>query len=293
MAIKPIYYCSECKKLLESSDELLFVEDNSTKGFCSEKCIESYYEFLGVHYVSMDSSLRSDLGLKNEDSLDYVGVPRLMEKALQSPQEIWSLTNDLGETIYSFIYREELDDGRELYYILMCLVYNKRPAYIIHSTASFSEALVLGYRIGSTVEKITDFTPGENEVGAALQIGQETMDHLEQKKSSLLATLMEQRKESDIPFETFTLYSDYYTSTLEAPDEIYKTKDDDDDDAYVYIKAHDRDGISFFFFVICTVAYNEITKKSALFPVLSFPTIDSALHSYYRRGEKLSGGLSN
>lgn len=293
MAIKPIYYCSECKKLLESGDDLLFVEDNSSKGFCSEKCIESYYEFLGVHYVAMDSSLRADLNLKDEDALDYVGVPRLMEKALQNPEEIWCQANTVGDTVYSFIYREETDDGRDLYYILMCLVYNKRPAYIIHSTATFSEALVQGYRIGSTVENVNDYTPGSSEVETALQISQETMDHLEQKKSSFLANLMEQRKESDIPFETFTLYSDYYTSTLEAPDEIYKSKDEDSDDVYVYIKAHDRDGISFFFFVICTVAYNEMTEKSALFPVLSFPTIDPSLHRYYRRGEKLSGGLSN
>lgn len=293
MAIKPLYYCSECKKILDSSDDLLFVEDNSNKGFCSEKCIESYYDFLSVHYVALDHSLRRDLNLQDEDALDYVGVPRLMEKTLQDPEEIWCQTNSLGETVHSFIYREELNDGRDLYYILLCLVYSKRPAYIIHSTATFSEALVQSYRIGTTVENISDFTPGPSQKEEALQISQETMDILESKKSSLLAELMEHRKESDIPFETFTLYADYYTSTLENPDEVYKGQDLDEEDVYIYIKAHDRDGISFFFFVLCIVAHNEMTGKSALFPVLSFPTIDPVLHRYYRKGDKLTGGIIN
>ena len=41
-----LYFCHECKKIVQSLSELYFVEENSTNGFCSEACIEQFYKSL-------------------------------------------------------------------------------------------------------------------------------------------------------------------------------------------------------------------------------------------------------
>jgi len=39
----PLYFCTECKKVIPRLDQLLFVDGNSSKGFCCEECIEDFY----------------------------------------------------------------------------------------------------------------------------------------------------------------------------------------------------------------------------------------------------------
>ena len=58
------------------------------------------------------------------------------------------------------------------------------------------------------------------------------------------------RKFSGIPFEKFSLYEDYFDTTLENPDEVYLRRDSEGDEIYTYIKAHEQDGVSFYYFIL-------------------------------------------
>lgn len=291
MTSRPIYYCSNCKKLIDELDSLLFVEDHSTKGFCSNECIEQFYHFLGNHFARLDREYRAALDVKNEKALDYVGVPRLMEKTLKRPQEIWMLENQIGEKVFSFIYHEEAEADQTLYSIILCLVYQDRPSYILFSTATFNEALLMNYRMGHRVEDLKRYYGDQEE--KAIELDQEMLEYFEQKKSSILAQMMVHRKETDISFETFPMYLDCHGNTLENPDEVYKSRDEEGDEIYIYLKAHDRQGISFYYIVICVPGQNRMDGKKSLFPILSFPTLDPKLHAFYQQGDKILGGLSN
>lgn len=288
-----IYFCSNCKKIVDSLDQLLFVEEKSGRGFCSDECIEQFYHFLGNYFSKRDRELREVLQLKSEKALDFVGVPRLMEKTLTLPDEVWSQQNQLGEEIYSFIYAEEVDADQVLYSIIVCFIYQDRPSYIIFSTATYNEAHVLNYRMGTRHENLSRFASKEEQTESTLAIDQEMIDFFEQKKSSLLAQMMQQRKESDIAFEHFTNFLDCHGNTLESPDEIYRHRDDEGDDLYIYLKAHSRQQISFFYIVICAEGKNRMDGKKTLFPILSFPTLDADLCRYYRQGVVLKGNLCN
>ena len=37
-----LYFCHGAKQIVRDLSELYFVEENSTNGFCSENCIESF-----------------------------------------------------------------------------------------------------------------------------------------------------------------------------------------------------------------------------------------------------------
>ena len=65
---QPIYYCNHCKKIFSKLDDLLFVEDGTSKGFCSEYCIESFYTPIIVHYEEREKELEKWLTAEGYES---------------------------------------------------------------------------------------------------------------------------------------------------------------------------------------------------------------------------------
>ena len=54
---KPLFYCQNCKKITTHLESLLFVEDQSPRGFCSEKCIEQNYQHLVDYFDQWEKKL--------------------------------------------------------------------------------------------------------------------------------------------------------------------------------------------------------------------------------------------
>lgn len=259
------------------------VEDGSPRVFCTEKCIEDFYRPLVHHYQKVEKDLRAEYGLPREEFAEFASKPEILERAFLKPDEIWCLKNDLGEEVYSFIARLE-----NFSVIILCLVFDHRPSFIFLTSATADPRLIREFQIGAKVRNIETFHEKAKEETGSLQIDQETISILESKKSSLLATLLERRLPSDIPFEQFTTYEQFYRETLEKPDEIYKWQDNEGDELYSYIKVHDSDGISFYYVVIC------VGRLAAqLLPILSFPTLDPGLYNNYKKGTLVSGKLKN
>lgn len=297
MKIKnPLYHCCNCKKIVDDLDSLYFVEEGSPKGFCSEDCIEKYYLPIVQFYEGEVESYRSSNELETEDCLSFVGEPTFMEKLLSRPSEIWRQENDLKEEVYCFISENSDSMGEKFYLMAICSVFNNRPAFIFAATATKSLELLDEMRIGEQVENPEEFIASaeETEMTNEPSIDKDTMQDLENKKSTYLAQLLVERKETDIPFEQFMLFDQYLEETLEGPDELYKFVDDDGDTIYSYMKAHDREGISFFYFVLC-MGFPNLTSNSgeAVLPIVSFPTLDGELSQSYRKGELLSGELKS
>lgn len=268
---------------------MLFVEENSTTYFCSETCIEKFYAPLISFYSNKVSQIRSDLHINDEDATFLMDDPKVVDKLLTTPDEVWCVKNQLEEEVYSYI--KGFEKNNKTYYLLsLCFVFNKMPSFVLAITATSNEYLLQQFQFGKKVEVSTDYA-AKNKTSID-EIDPEILEEIELKKSSLLAFHLSHCKEADIPFEAFEMYSEYIEGTLEKPDEVYRASDEFGDEHLTHIRAFDRDGISFFYIAICIqVSVDE--ENDLLIPVYSFPTIDGVLCDHYRKGEKIIGVLKN
>lgn len=295
------YYCNNCKKILTDLEELLFVEESSPRGFCSEDCIETFYQHLVDHFEKIDKNLRIKLILPEEDCLHFVGKPKLMELTLSNPHEVWHFENDINEKYFIFHRECKEKSVKPFTMIVICMVFSNKPSFILSATATRSTELLEHYRQGEKFEVALiegdslpkQIDPPENGL-QSIEINEEQLEELELKKSQLLANLLEERSPSDIPFERFNIYDDFIEETLNRPDEIYTRRDDEGDNILTYIKAHELNGISFYYFCVC-MKLNKDNEEGleTLLPILTFPSLDGEIYEIYKRGEQVTGSLKN
>jgi len=291
-----VYFCSECKKIAKKLDELLFVENDGQNGFCSEACIEKFFDPLVKHYEELEGQWRTQHSLLDEEILEVVGHPVFMDQLLRRPDEVYLYIADGGEHLYSFIVEISDDKYGDFSLMCLCLTYENQPSFIITASASKETAMTDNYRWGKKFDDAKKFhsTSDVNDKKKNIEIDEQTLMEVEGKKSSYLAVLIEDRSPADIPIESFMLYEDYFEPTMMEPDEIYSTVDDEGDTIYTYIKAHDREGVSFYYFIVCMRLKEGFQENTdALVPVVSFPSVDGELYRMYRKGELISGNLKN
>ncbi|EQC49332.1 hypothetical protein M899_1651 [Bacteriovorax sp. BSW11_IV] len=290
----PIYHCHHCKKILKEIGDLLFVESNSNRSFCSEKCIEKYFAPISEHYQKIVSTLRKDLHLENELVLSFSDDVHFMNKTCSRPDEIWRLDNKLGDEVFTLITKHTNDVG-DFYHIVMCTLFDKSPAYIFMAQATSSEHLVTQFRIGSKIENVEEYLASNaQEVDLSdYGVDEEMLNELDVKKSSMLAELMVMQLPSDIQFEQFHLYEEYFEPTLSNPDQVYRFKDNDGDTMFSHIKAHEKNGISFYYIIVLLGFKRNDGAGDSLLPVMSFPTLDGQVCQKYRRGELIRGNMTS
>ncbi|MCF8058453.1 MAG: hypothetical protein K9K67_04100 [Bacteriovoracaceae bacterium] len=290
------YFCSECKKLSKKLDELLFVENDGQNGFCSETCIEKFFEPLVNHFEELEKKWRSQHSLLDEEILEAVGHPVFMDQLLRRPDEVYLFIADGGEHYYSFIVEINDDKYGDFSMMCLCLTYDNQPSFIISASASKEDGMIDNYRWGKKIEDVKQFHSSSDvkDKKKHIEIDEQTLMEVEGKKSAYLAGLIEDRSPADIPIESFSLYEQYFEPTMMEPDEIYSSKDEEGDTIFTYIKAHDREGVSFYYFIVCLRIEEGFQENTdALVPIVSFPSVDGELYRTYRRGELISGNLKN
>ena len=285
-----LYYCKHCKKVVKGLDELLFVEEGSPISFCSESCIEAFYTPMVDYFNKQLTKFRSDLNLLDEPALDFLENASLVQKHMKSPDEIYRYENQLKEEFYTLVSYFERDDEK-FQFLSICFIFNKSPSFIFAITSTANDFIAEQFKRGEQIESIAEFY--DSQMAEELQIDEEIMKNVEFKKNSFLAEHLEIRKDFDIPFEKFELYTEFFEKTLENPDELYKGLDDDGDEQFIYIKAFDKDGVSFFYLIVCRHELAEDGEHQIVLPIISFPTIDGELCKHYRKGEQISGNLKN
>ncbi|MFG1498994.1 hypothetical protein ABMA70_02210 [Halobacteriovorax sp. XZX-3] len=278
-----IYYCKNCKKVVPSIEDLLFVEDGSNLSFCSEACIEKFYSPLIDYFTGKIEKKRKDLNIVDEPALEALENPAFVDRVLHKPDEIWRLENDLKEEIFTFISKVN-HKGEDIHLMAICFVFDHTPSFVLALTATANDYFVQDFQVGEEVESLEDY---HREIESNSILDSEDFEHIELKKSKLLAEMMIHRKEFDIPFEDFTLYMDYLKPTIESYDELYVFKDEDDEEAFAYFKAFEKSGVSFFYIALCTKIEKE--EQSLIVPIISFPTIDGDLSNSYKTGKLVDG----
>lgn len=278
---EPLYYCSECKALLPSLDKLLFVEEKSPKGFCSETCIEDFYSPLIRHFENMELEIRIKLGIESEKNNANWSDKQLVDEVLAGPDEVWKIRNELDEELFTYIKHFGEFSG-----MVICKVYDGDASFVFLCTTTRSRLFLAEIRAGEKVNSKLAEDPNDEDFMF--------MQLLENKKSKLLADLLEKRKEDDISFEDFMLYESCFPETLETPDEVFESRDNEGDEFFVYIKSFIA-GEKNFFYIISCLKRKDMPESPGIsvFPVLAFPTNDLDLYADFRSGKKIAGPLKN
>lgn len=289
MSIKaPIYSCYQCREVVTNLQDLLFVEENSTKGFCSEKCIEQFYSPLLNHYETKEIELRKKYQLEDEAVVFGLNDEEMMKRLIESPDEVWCLTNGLGEETYA--YFKFLNRGC---FIVICTSYKGEPSYIFSTIKTADERLIAEYRIGE-IKLIEERVINDLE------------EVVERKKSEILATIIEAGAHDDIGMDKYIEYDKFFEETMRDADEIYEQKDKHGDVLITYIKAYRDLGEAIFYLVIClksdSPSLKSLSLKSStdaegdlmtIFPIMAFPTRSALVYKEFKQGKLLSGHLSN
>ncbi len=298
---RPLYFCSECKKVVGHLDDLLFIDEFSHKGFCSEECIEDFYFPLIKYYEVMEAALRKKHNLTDEVQSDVVDE-QMVEMVLNSPSEVYRQTNELNESYYNFI-KHFMDHS----VVVVTSVYRKEASFIFFSTSTKSQALLNEFRGAEEVKDWFTRDIEEEQVAAtlpdpeAMAIEEEDdedmifLQLLESKKSRLLADILMKRKDSDISFEDYSGYESCFQETLDQPDEVFEKKDNEGDKLFTYLKSFSRGehGEESFFYIVICLKRNIDSDTVNVYPVLALPTMDLEMYQEFRAGIRLTGPLQN
>jgi hypothetical protein len=277
-----IYYCNECKKVIENVSNLLFVEQGSSRGFCSEDCIEEFYSPLILFFESEIIRQRKIFDIIEEEIVTEHEDDFFVEELSRNPDEVYCLVNELKEETYLYFKRK-----KDFFIMMICTRFNNEPSFIFSITKSKSQKFINEFKVGLKVNLENSIEENEVEEDIAF------LELLENKKSSLLAELLSCRSENDIPFENFSNFEISFEETLENPDEIYELKDRDGDLVFNYLKSFMDQNIGSFFYIIVglkkIIAQNDIN----VYPILTFPTKDLDLYKKFRAGTKVLSVIKN
>ena len=278
-------------------DDLLFIDEYSHKGFCSEECIEDFYFPLIKHFEMAEHSLRSKHNVLHELPSQTIIKANIVEDVLNHPDEIFRQSNELQETFYHFIKKYS-----DHFVVVIASAYRKEASFVFLATQTKSQALIAEFRYGERViDWDSDKTSDAIEPDEALvdDFNEDSDDEdmifiqlLESKKSNLLAEILMNRKDSDIPFEDYNGYEFCFQETLDSPDEVFEKKDKEGDVIFTYIKSFSRGHETFYYIVICLKRIME-GENVNVYPILALPTVDLEMCQEFRGGTRLSGPLKN
>jgi hypothetical protein len=280
------YFCTNCAKEVPSLEKLLFVESNNTKGFCSESCIMDFYKPYMNFLSHYEITKRESLDLAQEDSyIDIYSDGTLLDEVLNGPDEKLEFENDIGD---KYFFQVKYLVNRNIYFAIICTYYNEDPSFIYFKIVTKYSELIDGFKeLFSKTEDRSSFQH--------IDIPEDVLAQVNLKKSEQLALLLERKATSDIDFEKFALYDDYIKPTLEDADEVYEYEDDSMDTIATYIKSFKKQDLNFYYVVMCLqIDFNDQKgSKRAMLPILTFPSIDNELYTFYAVGKSLNTKIKN
>ena len=293
------YFCCECKKHVESVEALVFVEENSNRGFCSNECIEDFYYPIVKFFENYEHDIRISLGITQE-KLGVANTRDISAMIVGSPSEVFKYENELGESIHIFI-----KDLHDHYGIVVGLVCNREVSFVYACVFSNSQDLIDCYRLGRQIaidryriplkaKKEEKKEEIEKERGETImeegRERNELIESLEYKKSKFLADLLMRVGPEDIQFENYFHFEDAFAETIQRPDEVFEERDEEGDILFIYIKtfAKNMHAKSDYYYIVSCLKYKKANGEFEIYPVLAFPTIDLEICNQYRSGKKVS-----
>lgn len=288
--LKKLFFCENCRKKVDSIDQLYFVEDMSDRGFCCENCIKEFYRPYMEMFEFEENKLRESKLLDDEEDLiNYLADATLLTQSIRFPEEVWLEISELGQKFFTHI-KPFSYDGQRFTIILICSYVDGSPSFVYYRTITAVEGLVNEYRKGEKLVQLASPSANEDNYTHS-ELPTDQLEVLDAKKSLFLAELLTDRSEDDISIEKFIEFEMYMDLTVNAPDEVYLCEDPEGDDFYVNIKSFKNGEMTFFYFVITFPLNNDIDKQ---IPILGFPSIDKELYFKYTQiGKSIKQQIKN
>lgn len=254
--------------------------------FCSKQCLTDYLQHFSDFFNTVEVSIRSRLGLLEETSVDILSHLELCEEVLENPLESTTII-DCREHLYYAQYGQVKYKASETYILIIYTVVQDENIFLFAGASSdlrFAQAFLF------EIDAENYSSDSLNDEGLSFDFGMSEKDFfilLDQKKSVLLAQLMENLTPDDFSFSDYIEYIDDGKEVLKMPDELFKWEDDDGDSMLTYSKIMQRDSKAYYYVLI------GITIESNIFPVLMFPTKDQKILNLFQRGERQIGQTAN
>ncbi len=274
-----IVECTHCKTKIEDVNKSIIVDDHRPAPYCSEKCVDSFYQSEIAHFLTQEKELRRDLQYFDKIIIDDQIKESYLKETLKDPQEIWQDTNPLGEKYYYLLSQFPYEDQTTFHFIIICKVFNSKPSFILHFTMGQDNRFINFYR---TSKKIKGDEPKDGFEKEQMVIPQAILNEIQVLRSEYFAQMLERRQSEDIRYEYFPLYEKFLQETLDNPDEIYEQVENDKIISTSVKTAYLNE--SPFFYYVIGMKIKEVDNEVIL-PIFSFPTTDIELCKYFNKGQ--------
>ena len=239
---------------------------------------ELYDHFLPqIHALEKEYfTLRSNSDINEKDFADYEGLLNLV---LDQPDEIWEdATSIHGFKVRSYVGHFTSEDRGAIYYVALAYVTDDVPSFVYLHFPSNDLSLVDHFRRGSL---IFDRVIKEVENGA---VDGDALTEGDDLAVGLYKAMLTVRGDRDIPEVEFKNYEAFRESTIEDPDEIWRSTDLSGNILVTFIKDFSDDELPDLRYLVVTIEDTPSNSHALLF---SFPTSDINLVDRYRHGENL------
>lgn len=306
--VRNLFFCENCRQKLHDIHEIHYIEENSDRGFCGEKCILEFYRPYMREFETEELEFRTQLNLPSEEvSIEVLGLDQYLSQTLDHPAEIWEYESAINQHFYTHILSFVHDE--QLYYKVLITTYVEgSPSFVFYRLITKSNDLVDLYRrefqvevsevevLGSpeSTERESGSPQGSNLSSSQLNLANELIEEIESKKSFLLAEMLTKRSPGDIELEEFPSYDEYLDQTLQNPDEVYEFEDESGDILHTCIRSYQIGKLPFFY-ILLTLPYKVpgSDDKITLIPILGFPSVDKELYPQYAIGRRVDENLKN
>ncbi|MEW6055971.1 MAG: hypothetical protein AB1540_05090 [Bdellovibrionota bacterium] len=301
-------YCANCRKSLAELERILFVEKEIGRCFCTETCIQDYFQPTIDSMEEELAKLRSNSDLRAREPKDLAHYRGL---TLGDPDEIWVQELESGEKHFTFISQFRHGEGQRFSCIAVCLAIEGIPSFVFLAFLTKDDDLVDAYRRGVDMrlhEPSSSYDFGSSEQARPAEPTQpslegDTIENIESGERPGLSEhattfanwYSEGRRSSDIPREAFEKFEPFIEPVIDDPDEIWNFVDDEKNEWCTFIakfRIDDPDQRlgedeeegggqsnqldSFTMIVVC--------DKKTLEVVFSVPTTDPTLVQRFRKG---------
>jgi hypothetical protein len=210
---------------------------------------------------------------------EFARYEELLNHVLDDPDEIWEdATTIHGFKVRAYVGHYASPEDESLYYVALAYATDDVPSFVYLHFPSRDLGLVDRFRRGNL---IYDRILKEVEKGA---VEGDALSEGDDLAVGLYRAMLTLRSEKDVIEENFKDFENLRETTIEEPDEIWRSVDLSGNILVTFIKSFPDEQVADLHYIVVTI---EDTPSSSHALLFSFPTSDTSLVDRYRHGENL------
>lgn len=277
-------HCCECNREIQAREQALFVEEEVGRYFCEESCIVAHFT---PEIEKMERDYGKHVSANDLNSEERERYAHLRWAAIEEPEEVWREKVPSGDYRYTLISRFQPED-KIVWGVAVCLMLRKEPSFLFIAFVTADESLVNVFRRG-------DLQKGKSQNESSSMRNEEKIENpsntIEKRdflaepwseSDSVRASILKNRKDSDIPVDDFAFYQKCLEETLQEPTELWSfSTSNHKKRVYHFIREYEHDS-NYWYIVIAKDAVDDTQIEI----IDAFPTKDRQLMELCRHGKK-------